>query len=529
MIPFDPVLVHEWLRRTARREPQRTAIVCGDQRVSYAEIDTLSDRLARSFMECGVRRGDRVVILLDTSVETVASIYGALKAGAVFVALEGSVKAPKLAYVLADSGARVLVTHAAKQRVVADCTERFPDVWCDAVVWVGADDAPEGIRMGTGRTWSWATADRTNSPSPEPPRVIDVDLAALIYTSGSTGEPKGVMSTHRNMVSAARSIIEYIGNEPDDVILVPLPLSFDYGLYQVLMAFMFGATVVLETFFMYPEAVLRTIEREQVTGLPIVPTIAAVLLRLRDLPGRHLESLRYVTNTGAALPVEHIKRLREILPHVRIFSMFGLTECKRVCFLPPDELDRRPASVGKAIPNCETLVVDENGVPVAPGESGELIVRGSNVMQGYWHSPEATQRTYRDGSYPDDRRLHSGDYFRVDEEGYLYFLGRRDDLIKSRGERISAREVENVLCTMAGVAEAAVIGVPDDVMGQAVKAFVVPADGGAIAERHVLRHCRDNLESFMVPKYVDIVDTLPRTPHGKVDKRTLGTTGVTQQ
>ncbi|MBD3243679.1 MAG: AMP-binding protein [Chitinivibrionales bacterium] len=529
MITFDPVLVHEWLRRTARRTPERTAVVCGDQRASYADVDRLSDRMARSLMECGVRRGDRVVILLDTSVETIVAIYGVLKAGAVFVALEGSVKAPKLAYVLADCAARVLVTHTTKQRVVADCADRFPDVWCDAVIWTGSGGSPDGVRMGMSRSWDWAVDERHDAHIPDPPRVIDVDLAALIYTSGSTGEPKGVMSTHRNMVSAARSIIEYIENDPDDVILVPLPLSFDYGLYQVLMAFMFGGTVVLETFFMYPETVLRTIERERITGLPIVPTIAAMLLRLQDLPRRQLASLRYITNTGAALPVEHIKRLREMLPNVRMYSMFGLTECKRVCFLPPDQLDLRPASVGKAIPNCETLIVDENGAPVAPGESGELVVRGSNVMQGYWHAPDATRHAYRQGDYPDDRRLHSGDYFRTDEEGFLYFLGRRDDLIKSRGERISAREVENVLCMMEGISEAAVVGVPDDVMGQAVKAFVVPADGSAIAERLVLRHCRANLESFMVPKYVHIVDTLPRTPHGKVDKRTLGITGVTQQ
>jgi acyl-CoA synthetase (AMP-forming)/AMP-acid ligase II len=355
----------------------------------------------------------------------------------------------------------------------------------------------------------------------ELPRCVDVDLATLIYTSGSTGEPKGVMSTHHNMISAARSIIQYVGNVEDDIILDVLPLSFDYGLYQVIMAFMFSGTVVLEKSFLYLHRILERIAQEKVTGFPIVPTIVAMLLKLQDLTKYDFSTLRYMTNTGAALPVEHIRRLRSMFPQVTMVSMFGLTECKRVCYLPPEELDRRPSSVGKAMPNCEVFVVDEDGQEVAPGQTGELIIRGSNVMQGYWADPKLTAKTYRDGAYPSGRILYSGDYFRRDEQGFLYFLGRKDDMIKSKGERISAKEVENNICGMEGVAEVAVIGMPDEIFGQAIKVYIVPAPQVELTEKQVLRYCSANMETFMVPKYVEFLDCLPKTPNGKIDKKRL--------
>jgi len=236
-----------------------------------------------------------------------------------------------------------------------------------------------------------------------------------------------------------------------------------------------------------------------------------------------------MTNTGAALPAEHISRLRNLFPNVKIFSMFGLTECKRVGYLPPDQLDKRPSSVGKAMPNCETFVVDEKGKEVAPGQTGELIIRGSNVMQGYWQDPKLTDKTYRPGRYTQDRILYSGDYFRCDEDGFLYFLGRRDDMIKSKGERISPKEVEDNICRRDGVAEVAVIGLPDEILGQAVKAFIVPAPGTELTEKDVLKYCSQNMESFMVPKYIEFMDSLPKTPNGKIDKKQLKAKEITQK
>jgi acyl-coenzyme A synthetase/AMP-(fatty) acid ligase len=286
---------------------------------------------------------------------------------------------------------------------------------------------------------------------------------------------------------------------------------------------MFGGTVVLERSFSFPVKVLERMEKERVTGFPLVPTIAAMLLRLQNLANYDFSSLRYMTNTAAALPVEHIMALKGTFPQARLFSMYGLTECKRVAYLSPEELDRRPSSVGKAIPNCRVSVLDDRGCEAGPGEVGELVVRGANVMRGYWNAPELTARVFRPGPHPGETLLHSGDRFRKDEAGFLYFVGRKDDLIKTRGERVSPREVEAVLCRMEGVSEVAVVGVPDDVLGQALKAFIVPGPGAhPLTERQVMKVAADHLENFMVPKWVQFVKELPKTDNGKIDRKALG-------
>jgi acyl-CoA synthetase (AMP-forming)/AMP-acid ligase II len=352
-------------------------------------------------------------------------------------------------------------------------------------------------------------------------RCIDLDLATIIYTSGSTGEPKGVMSAHYNVVAAATSIATYLENVEDDIILSALPLSFDYGLYQILMGFRFGGTVVLEKSFVYPYKVLEQLIQEKATGFPIVPTMLALLLQMEDVGKFDFSSLRYISNTAAALPVAHIKKLRALFPHVDIYSMYGLTECKRVSYLPPKDIDRRPGSVGIPMPNEEVFIVDKNGEELGPGEIGELVVRGSNVMQGYWNAPAETARRFRPGKYRGEAMLYTGDLFKKDEDGFLYFVARKDDMIKTKGERVSPKEIENTLCELEGVAEAAVIGVPDDIFGQAVKAFIVTKNNIEITEKTVMNHCLKNLEPFMVPKYLEFWDSLPKSPSGKIDKKQL--------
>jgi acyl-CoA synthetase (AMP-forming)/AMP-acid ligase II len=287
----------------------------------------------------------------------------------------------------------------------------------------------------------------------------------------------------------------------------------------MLLAFKVGARLVLERSFTYPHSVLHLISSERVTGFPIVPTIVAILLRL-NLPRYDFSSVRYMTNTGAALPTAHVATLREFLPGVRFFSMYGLTECKRVAYLPPEELDARPASVGKAIPNVEVYLVDDEGRRIDHGV-GELVIRGSNVMRGYWELPEETARVLRPGPVPGQVVLHSGDVFRMDEEGYLYFVSRKDDVIKTRGEKVSPREVENVIHDLSGVVEAAVVGEPDPVLGQLVVAFVVAEPTRTLSAHDVLRHCAHHLEDFMIPKHVRFLDALPKTGSGKVDRRLL--------
>ncbi len=507
-----------FLEHSFAEHPDKIALVCGAARLSYRDLEQQSNQVAHALIDLGVARGDRVAICLDNSVEAVVSVFAVLKAGGVFVMINPTTKADKLIFVLNDSESRVLVTGVRKLDELA--SHPAPPVHLASVVAVGSAAKPSDFGATRVTPWASLMIGQPRRLVPPAKRCIDIDLAALIYTSGSTGMPKGVMLTHQNMVAAATSITTYLENRAEDVILNVLPLSFDYGLYQVLMAAKVGGTVVLERSFAYPHAVMQRLVSERVTGFPIVPTISAILLQL-DLADYRCPSLRYITNTGAALPTEHIARLRQAFPDVRLYSMFGLTECKRVSYLPPDELDKRPTSVGKAMPNVEVYIVDELGRRLPPGEVGELVVRGANVMRGYWKLPQETDQVLRPGPVPGERVLHTGDLFRMDDEGYLYWSGRRDDIIKSRGEKVSPKEVENVLYSLPGVGMAAVIGVPDPVLGQAVKAVISPRVGWRLTEEEVLRHCARHLEDHMVPKVVEFRDQLPQTPTGKIDKRQL--------
>ena len=508
--------VERFLEDSASQRPDKVALVCGGRRFTYAELDLAANRLAHGLITAGLRRGDRVAIYLENSVEAVLGLFATLKAGGVFMVINPTTKADKLSFILNNSRAAVLLTDARRRPEVMKVAGRTPHT--GVVVLAGHPESGLALDGKSVLAFEDLIGPERDDSKPAS-RSIDIDLAALIYTSGSTGTPKGVMLTHVNIVAAATSITTYLENVESDVILDVLPLSFDYGLYQVLMAFKVGATLVLERSFTYPHAVLETIVAEGVTGLPIVPTISAVLLQL-DLRRYDLSRVRYVTSTAAALPTSHIVELRRLLPHAKIYSMYGLTECKRVSYLPPDQIDIRPTSVGKGMPNEEVYVVDEQGTCL-PSGVGELVIRGSNVMKGYWEMPDETDRVLKPGPLPGERVLYSGDLFRIDEEGYLYFLGRKDDIIKTRGEKVSPREVENALYELPGVAEAAVVGVPDPVLGQAVKAVLTLREGVAITERDVLLHCAERLENFMVPKVVEFREALPRTSSGKIDKKTL--------
>jgi acyl-CoA synthetase (AMP-forming)/AMP-acid ligase II len=325
------------------------------------------------------------------------------------------------------------------------------------------------------------------------------------------------------MLAAATSISTYLENVEDDVILGVLPLAFDYGLYQMIMAFRTGARLVLERSFLYPAQVLKAVVEEGVTGFPGVPTLFATLAEMKALKRYDFSRIRYVTNTAAALPVKHILLLKDLFPGARIYSMYGLTECKRCTYLPPAELARRPGSVGIAIPGTEAYVVDENGERAGAGVTGELVIRGPHVMQGYWENQAATDAMLRPGPVAGEKVLHTGDIFRTDEDGFLFFVGRKDDIIKSRGEKVAPKEVENVLYAMVGVREAAVVGVPDPILGMAIKAVIALTAEARITEQDVIRHCGKHLEDFMVPREIEFREDLPKTESGKISRRLIET------
>jgi len=505
------MLVQEFLSRSAARLPKKTALVCGDRRWSYEELEQASNRLAHGLIQKGVRRGDRVVVFLNNTSEAVVAIFAILKAGAVFVPVNHTTKQEKLQYILGNCRATAIVLEAhsrdiSLERVLAEVPTIKIAVLC------GRQAA--SIASGLAGCFDWEGL--LAAQSAEAPRTVSEaeDLACLIYTSGSTGDPKGVMSGHDNVDFATSSIITYLENVEDDIVLNVSPLSFDYGLYQLLMVMKFGGTLVLERSFAYPAAILQRIEKERVTGFPGVPTVFAMLLDM-DLSAFDLSSLRYLTNTAAALPPSHILELRRKFAWARLYSMYGLTETKRTLYLPPEQLDQRPGSVGIAIPGTEVWIEDEEGRHLGPGETGELVVRGPHVMRGYWEAPEATAQRYR--ITPDGHRVcYSGDLFRMDEEGYFYFVGRKDDIIKSRGEKVAPKEVENILHMLPGVT-AAVVGVPDPIMGQAVKAFLV-SKNPELTEAQVLAHCKAHLEDFMVPRSVEFRSEFPMTSTGKIYK-----------
>jgi len=488
--------VESFLLESARRFPAKTALVAGPERLSYEELARRAAAFAAHLAAKGIQRGDRVVIFLHNSPEAVIAVFGTLLAGGIFSVVNPATKSDKLAYILNHCTAKVLVTEPRLAAIAHAAHERAPAVTATIV-------AP------------FALEDAKALPSPG----IDLDVAMIVYTSGSTGFPKGVTMTHANIVAAATSITTYLESTSDDVVLSVLPLAFDYGLYQALMCAKVGATLVLEKSFTYPAVVLEKLKSERVTGFPLVPTLAAMLLQMKHLTPGMFPDLRYLTNTAAALPRAHIERLRELFPRALLYSMYGLTECKRCTYLPPEQLSVRPESVGIAIPGTEAYVVDEQGERVPPGTVGELVIRGAHVMKGYWNDDAATARVLKPGAYPWEKVLHTGDLFRTDEDGYLYFVSRKDDIIKTRGEKVSPKEVENALYELPGIREAAVIGVPDPLLGMAIKAIVAAEDG--LTERDVIRHCAARLEDFMVPSIVEFRGQLPKSENGKIARKEL--------
>ncbi|MFN7104196.1 MAG: class I adenylate-forming enzyme family protein, partial [Pseudorhizobium sp.] len=479
-------------RDSVRHFPAKTALVAGGRRLSYADLDARSNRLATALMRVGVEPGSRVVLLLDNDVEAVVSFLATWKAGAVACPLYPAMKAEKLAGILTSIEPAAVILHA-----------RGLPTLLAAVTIAGTRPAiiathlPEEAAQDSLRFEHLVAGDAVDAL---PVIADDSELALLIHTSGSTGRPKGVMLSHANVDAACQSILGYLENTCDDVVLSVLPLSFGYGITQMVTMAAIGGTLVLEKSFAFPRKILDRLVEEEVTGFPMVPAMAALIGGMKDLEPGFLPKLRYVTSAAAALPPALSARLQELLPNSEIVVMYGQTECLRVSFLPAAELARRPTSVGMAIPGTRAFVVDEDGQPAAPGTIGQLVVEGPHVMLGYWGDDGNTQTTLEVTEH--GRRLRTGDLFRTDAEGFLYFVSRTDDIIKTRGEKVSPQEVERVLYALSGIREAAVAGVDDPIFGQVVRAYVALEPGAVLSEKDIIRHCAGQLEDYMVPKSV---------------------------
>jgi long-chain acyl-CoA synthetase len=490
--------IAEDLSFTAARDPDRTAVIASDRELSYGEFDRLAGGFASGLRELGVRRGDRVVIVLPNGIEAAVAFEGTLRAGAALSPLSPTIKRDRLRYVLDDVEPAALVCDTEREEM-AEAAEALARPTVPVIADVDALAAREG---------------------PAPPLPLETDLAAVMYTSGSTGEPKGVILTHRNLSFVTGSIAEYLEMSAEDRVLSVLQLSFGYGLCQLLTCVRVGATLVLEEGFSFPGRIVQLLEDHRITGFPAVPTIFQVLVSLPGLADRELPDLRFLTNAGASLPKATVGAVRRTFPGAQLYLMYGLTECIRVSYLPPDRLDA-PTSSGIPIPGTDAWVAGRGGGEAEIGEVGELMVRGPHVMHGYWRDPERTAERLRRGRWAWEPTLATGDLFYRDDQGLLHWVGRTDDLIKCRGEKVYPREVEEVLHAIEGVREAAVVGIPDRLLGQAVHAHVAPEQGFELDPMALRRECAERLEVHKVPGRISVHDELPRTPRGKVDRRAL--------
>ena len=513
------------IRNAAQRTPQALALIDGAQIVTYAELWQQTEQCAQALAALGLMPGERVAVYLEKRLETVVACFGAAHAGALFVPVNPILRAEQAGHILNDCSVAVLITSAARLASLVSVLANCPALRHIVLV----DDLSTGPDH---HRWSELMTHASGTVLPEPtystmPKNADIDAAAIFYTSGSTGKPKGVVISHRNLVIGAQSVAHYLDNRPDDRLLAALPLSFDAGFSQLTTAFHVGACVVLHNYVL-PRDLLRALLDERITGLTAVPPLYIQLARC-DWPAGCAAALRYFATTGGRMPGETLARLREKAPHAKPFLMYGLTEAFRSTYLPPEEVDRRPDSIGRAIPHAEVLVLRSDGALCDDNEPGELVHRGPLVTLGYWNNPEATAERFKPlpphlEPTAAERAVYSGDTVRRDAEGFLYFVGRRDDMIKTSGYRVSPTEIEEVLYANELIAECAAFGMPHDTLGEAIHLVVTLVAGATneTASAILLAECRQRLPAYMVPATITIYPgPLPRNANGKIDRRTL--------
>lgn len=515
-----PTLFHDLITHAAQRWPDASALKHRTSACNYGELQTACERFSGALFDLKIDRLERVAVYLPKQLETVFALFGTAYASCVFVPINPILKAAQVRHILRDCAVRVLITSSERLATLSESLHDCIDLRHVVVVGEsGAHRASTPAPTFNIHAWDTLLAAQTSAHSR---RSIDVDMAAILYTSGSTGSPKGVVLSHRNLLAGVRSVTEYLTIERDDRLLAVLPLSFDYGLNQLSTAFHTGASVVMLD-HLFARDVVTAVVAEKITGLAAVPPL---WIQLADAVWpNEPTALRYITNSGGSMPTTTLHKLRTLLPHTKIFLMYGLTEAFRSTYLPPDEIDRRPGSIGKAIPNAEILVVRADGSECAVNEPGELVHRGSLVAQGYWNAPELTAERFRTAPArsPElcipELAVWSGDTVRRDADGYLYFIGRQDDMIKTSGYRVSPTEIEEFALQTKLATEAVALGLPHPTLGQAIALLAVPA--GLQDEQALLDACRKHLPAFMVPLHVSWRTSLPRNPNGKFDRKLL--------
>lgn len=516
------MLVHDLILETSRLHGAKPALLRGDEVCDYESLGEQLHSAAQGLAALGIGPGDRVGVYLSKRIECIIAYFAISMAGGVFVPINPLLKPIQVSHILNDCDVACLVTTSAQAAALGDALEECKGlrhlVTIDEPAQASGESAPC-------RSLTWHSLLALGGPARPLPSRIDNDVAAILYTSGSTGKPKGVVLSHRNIVAGAKSVSSYLENTHDDIILSALPLSFDAGFSQLTTGFSVGASVVLLDYLL-PRDVLKTAARFGATGLTGVPPLWNQLVDL-EWPKEVVSSMRYIANTGGAMPTATLGKLRQHLPNTSVYLMYGLTEAFRSTYLPPDELDARPTSIGKAIPNAEILVVRDDGSLCDANEPGELVHRGALVAMGYWNDPERTEKRFRpmpgqsaELPFP-EVAVWSGDTVVRDDDGFLYFVGRKDDMIKSSGYRISPTELEETIHATGLVSECAALGIPHDGLGQAVVIAAQSQTPNDETQDKILLACRQALPNYMVPAKIVWRETLPRNPNGKVDRKRI--------
>ncbi|MEX2122607.1 MAG: AMP-binding protein [Woeseia sp.] len=505
---MKPYLLQHFLENSAGKNPDKIAIQNGPDSITYSMLHRRATRLGETLRLLAQPPGERVGIFLDKSIEQVVALLGTLYADKIFVLLNAALHQKQVKHIVSDCGITTLITsNALMASVLAPILDdlRLRNLVCHEdfqnLAGIGAD--------GDVRSEN-----------------ITDDVSNIIYTSGSTGVPKGVVITHRNLIDTAKNSTEHLKVSENERILCAIALNFDYGLNQLTSTLYKGCTLVLYKYLL-PNAFLATIEEERITGLPALPPIWASVFNPKlariDKDRYDFSSLRYIANTGAKLPTPLVRKVRETFPNAELYLMYGFTEAFRSTFLDPAEVDRRPESIGKALPNVQVEIINESNDICKPGEIGELIHRGAGIARGYWNSPDLTARVYRsnpllpEGCQFVDTVVYSGDLAKKDEDGFIYYVGRKDHQIKSSGYRVSPTEVETLIIECSGVSEVVAFGLDNPELGQKIRAMVSLSEDTSVNE--ILNHCREQAPYYLVPKEIFIVSGFPRTASGKIDRQ----------
>lgn len=517
-------VLHDMLYNASRHFPNKEAVLFKDENMSFVEITALSESLASSLTEFGVRKGDRVAFFLEKRFEKVIAVFGISLAGAVFVPIRRLLQPSQVAHILNDCGAKILITTDSRIHDLSSVLSNIPTL--KVIISVDGELSSHDKVNGLSCMY-WSDTVGENAPFKKKlDKVNATDLAAILYTSGSTGQPKGVVLSHTNIVAGAQKVSEYLKITRDDRILSILTFSFDYGLNQLTSAFLHGAQIVLLE-YLFPQDILRAVSHYDITGLPAVSTTWLQLLQLQWDSYEGLSNLRYVSNTGGAIPENYVRELCKRLPDTEIYLMYGLTEAFRSTYLDPSLVEQYPDSIGKAIPGEEIMVLDEKDRPVGPGETGELVHRGILVAKGYWNDPEKTAERFKPNPLqPKEVQLkeivvYSGDTVRIDDDGFLFFIGRKDEMIKTAGNRVSPTEVEEVIYASNKFSAVIVMGIPHEIYGQAIKAILVPKSGVEMSAEDLQLYCREHLAPYMIPHSVEYRKELPITANGKLDRASV--------